>query len=358
MKRWLGLLLVSATLAVSSPAHACACGAMVDGPGGDTSVTAEKAVVVWDGSEETILLRLSARSQAVSAGLLVPTPASADVALGDEQVFTDLAAVTAPRTERRWHLFGDPLVLGSKNAGVDGEAGGAPGSSGVEVLEAVDLGPLRATILAAADPRALESWLQVHRFQTSPALKQSVQPYVDDGWTFVAVQLNAVGRALDGDLPPISMTFASDEAVYPMRMSAVAEEPQSPTVYVLSQHRMERTDPVASGPTRPDLAFAGRVSPDDVASSALKNWLRTTPYLTASSQWLPDPSHIVSDFTFGQAPTDESFQLVTYDDAYVLPGDFGVLLGLLLLVAAAWLVVRLLRRRPQGSGADVLRTEA
>ncbi|MET0524337.1 MAG: DUF2330 domain-containing protein, partial [Nocardioides sp.] len=199
-KRWLRLALVSATLVigwvVSSPAYACACGAMVDGPGGDTSVTAEKAVVVWDGAQETILLRLSTRSEAVSAGLLVPTPASATVALGDEQVFTDLAAVTAPRTERRWHLFGDPLLLGSKGGGFDAEAGGAPNDTGIDVLGAVDLGPLRATILAAAGPRALESWLQAHRFRTSPALQESVQPYVDEGWTFVAVQLNAVGKTL------------------------------------------------------------------------------------------------------------------------------------------------------------------
>ena len=69
----------------------------------------------------------------------------------------------------------------------------------------------------------------------------------------------------------------------------------------------------------------------------------TTPYLTASSQWLPDPSQIVSDFTFAQAPDDEAFQLVTYDDTYFLPGDVGALLILLLVGAGGWLGVRLLR---------------
>ncbi len=131
-----------------------------------------------------------------------------------------------------------------------------------------------------------------------------MQPYVDEGWSFVAVQLNAVGQTLEGDLPPISMTFASDEAVYPMRMSSVAEETQQPVVYVLAEHRMQRTDPVASGSTRPDIAFAGRVSPGEVASPALKEWLATTPYLTATSQWLPDPGQIVTDFTFARAPDD------------------------------------------------------
>jgi hypothetical protein len=311
---------------------------VVDQPGGDTSVSSERAVVVWDGTQETIMLRLSTRSGAVNAGLLVPTPTPAAVALGDEQVFIDLADVTAPRTEERRHLFGPPLLFGA--GGGDGASAGGPGGAGVEVLGTVDLGPLRATTLTAADGTALESWLRDNRYQTSPAFTEAVQPYVDEGWSFVAVQLNAVGQTLAGDLPPISMSFASDQAVYPMRMSSIAEETQQPVVYVLARHRMQRTDPVAAGSTRPDVAFAGPVSPGEVASAALKTWLATTPYLTATSQWLPDPSQIVTDFTFSRAPDDEPFQQVLYDDTYVLPGDVGALLVLVVLAGLAWLVVR------------------
>ena len=351
MRRLLGLLLVSATLTtalttgliVGAPAQACACGGVVDQPGGDTSVSSERAVVVWDGRLETIMLRLSTRSEAVNAGLLVPTPTPANVELGDEQVFTDLAGVIAPRTEERWHLFGPPLLFGDD--GGDGTSAGGPGGAGVEVLGTVDLGPLRATTLSAADPGALDSWLQDNGFQTSAALMSTVQPYVDENWSFVAVQLNAVGQPLAGDLPPISMSFASDEAVYPMRMSSAAEETQQPVVYVLADHRMQRTDAVASGSTRPDIAFAGRVSPGEVASATLKDWLATSPYLTVTSQWLPDPSQIVTDFTFARAPDDTPFQQVLYDDTYFLPGDVGALLIALLLAGAAWLTVRVLRGR-------------
>jgi hypothetical protein len=102
MRRWLAVLLALwlalVAVVVVAPAEACACGGVVDQPGGDTSVSGETAVVVWDGTQETILLRLSTRSEAVTAGLLVPTPTPATVNLGEEQVFTDLAAVTVPRT--------------------------------------------------------------------------------------------------------------------------------------------------------------------------------------------------------------------------------------------------------------------
>jgi hypothetical protein len=99
VRRLLTALLVAAGLTIGAPAYACACGGIIDQPGRDTSVTSETALVVWDGETETIVLRLSTRTDAVNAGLLVPTPSPATADLGHEQVFTDLAAVTAPRRE-------------------------------------------------------------------------------------------------------------------------------------------------------------------------------------------------------------------------------------------------------------------
>jgi len=342
MRRLLAALLAAGGLTVASPAaSACACGGLLDQPGGDTSVGAETSVVVWDGASETIVLRLSTRSEAVTAGLLVPTPSPATVDLGDDQMFADLVDVIAPRHEKRWRLFGPPLFGGG---GEEGTSAGGPVGAGVEVLGTVELGPLRVTTISAANPTALDNWLRANNFQATPGLTNGVKPYVDHGWSFVAVQLNSVGQTLEGDLPPIEMIFPSDAAVYPMRMSSVAEDTQQPRVYVLAKHRMQRTDPVASGATRPETLFAGPVSPTDVSSPVLKEWLTTTPYLTATTQWLPDPGRIVSDFIFAQAPDDTPYQVVIYDDSHLVPGDVGAVLILLMLAGAVWLAVRLVRR--------------
>ncbi len=339
MRRLLIGLLVASGLAVAAPAQACACGGMVDQSGHDTSVTGETALVVWDGARETVLLRLSTRTDAVDAGLLIPTPTAAAVALGDDTVFDELAALTAPRSEDRWHLFG-PSLLG----GGDGDGAGATEGAAVQVLGTVDLGPLRATTLTAADASALARWLDRHGYQSTPALTAATAPYVDEGWSFVAIQLTATHDTLEGDLPALAITFASEQLVYPMRMSQAAESAQQPVVYVLAEHRMRRTDPTSGGATRPEVRFAGRVDPAGVTSPALREWLTTTPYLTATSQWLPDPRQIVSDFTFGRAPDDTSYQEVVYDEHYVVPGDVGALLIVLLLAGGGWLTVWLTRR--------------
>ncbi len=69
----------------AAPAYACACGGLLDQPGRDTEVTSETALVVWDGETETIVLRLSTRTDAVTAGLLVPTPSPATADLADDR---------------------------------------------------------------------------------------------------------------------------------------------------------------------------------------------------------------------------------------------------------------------------------
>ncbi|MEO6512268.1 MAG: DUF2330 domain-containing protein [Nocardioides sp.] len=347
MRRLFAALLVSGLLTVAAPAQACACGGVVDQPGRDTSVTSETALLVWDGTDETILLQLGTRTDAVSAGLIVPTPSPATVELGDDLVFGDLAQVTQPREESRWHLFGPALLGGGGDAD---SAGGPGGPGGVQVLSTVDLGPLQATTIAAANTPALQQWLTSNDFDASPELLASLAPYVQETWTFVALKLHTSDESLQGDLPPIAMHFASKEAVYPMRMSSAATESQLPLVYVLSQHRMLRTDPLASGVTRPETWFADQVSPTDVRSGDLKDWLATTPYLTKTSQWFPDPAAIVSDLTFEPAAEDTPFHQVTYDEHYLLPGDLGALLVLVLLVGAVWLVIRLWRRPAPPSG--------
>lgn len=114
--RWCPLLAaLTAVLGLSlagPAAQACACGGVVDRPGFDTTVEGETAVLHWDGRSETIHLQLQARSEAADAGLLLPTPTPATAALGDETMFTDLAAASAPREVQRRHLFGPPLLEG------------------------------------------------------------------------------------------------------------------------------------------------------------------------------------------------------------------------------------------------------
>lgn len=342
--------LVAMGLVTAPGAMACACGGFVGPDGSRQNVRQETAALHWDGTDQTIHLRLTTQGVGDDAGLLLPTPnPAADVALGDEDLFSDLAAASAPRWEERQHLFGPPELFSDDG---DGATGGAPGDGAVQVLSTQDLGPLETTVLTADDPGALDAWLAEHDYVMSEAFESVVTPYVEEGWAFVAVRLTTEGQALDGDLPPLKVTFPSDELVYPMRMSQAALDAQHTRTYVLSDHRVTRTDETA-GLGRTELLFAGELTADQAQSPELAAIVEQAPYLTALEQDFFNPQdQIVSDYVFAQDTTDQPFQRVIYTDTYLIPIDIAIILGVLVLglvgggIAVVVVVRRQLRSAP------------
>ncbi|MFC6706362.1 DUF2330 domain-containing protein [Flexivirga alba] len=331
---------------VTPPAMACACGGMVQPPGNSTTVTGETALVTQGAGRETIVMSLSAKSDAARAGLLVPTPAPATPALADRDIFTDLADQTAPRSKERHHFFGPPLFFGDHgSSGSDNEARSSP--AGVQVLGEVDLGPLKAVSIKANNAADLHSWLDSRGFVMSPQFEALVTPYLDKGWAFTAMTLTAEGKSLTGTLPPVSLEFASDTLVYPMRMSSGAKETQHVRTYVLADHRVERTDPTA---TQGQLhtAYADRVRTSLVTSPDLKRLSAGKAWLTEFTQTFDHPGEQVrSDFTFARAPHDTPVVHYAYRDEYFIPVDVAVLLVVSAAAIAGAIV--LIRRRQRRS---------
>ena len=216
------LALAGAAVFAGPSAMACGCGGVVAEPGTQTSVDREVALLTHNGSTETITMQLSMDSTAEDLGLLVPTPTPATVTLGERTHLRrpEHRGTPAPRW-RSSTCSGRRRCSTGGNESSSGASSAAAGT-GVTALSTVDLGPLEATTLRADDPAALRAWLDEHDYQIRDGLQAQLTPYIDEGWTFVAVRLTQEGKALQGDLPPIVMSFASSTLVYPMRMSRAA----------------------------------------------------------------------------------------------------------------------------------------
>lgn len=318
-------LLMTGWWTVLPAADACACGGVFVEASASSSVSAETALVVHSGSRESITMRLNISSTASEAGLVVPTPQPATVDLADRNTFTALQRLTAPVHKTRTHLVGG----GEGNR----TGNGAPPQStagGVRVLSSVDLGPLKATTLKAGDAAALRKWLSEHQYVVRPEVQTVLDSYVAQGWSFVAMQLTPQGAALAGDLPPIRMRFASDSVVYPMRMSQAASVGATITTYVISDHRMERTDPTREQAPVTTF-FAGPVTDRSGLPDDLRSALAADAYLTASRQTLTSPgTQVRSDFTFDAAPSDQPYREVIWEDKYLMtPGQLMLVIVLL-----------------------------
>jgi hypothetical protein len=275
-------------------------------------------------------------------------PAAATVTLGDGAVFDELARVSAPRVEYRdswWPTFSWVGLDGAR----DRVGAAAPG--GVEVLARQRIGPFDVTRVAAEDPAALAEWLAGHGFPHPAGLDGNVAPYVADGWEIVAVQLvnGADGGQLTGSLQPLHLRFASNKAVYPMRLSRSASKPQNVDLYLLGAHRMDPSSvPVAAA--APTLEFAGHV--DGVRAPALKPfvdaWPDGTAFLTHWTNRIDTPADIAGDYVFTAAPHDTEYRQVIFRER-----NRGEVTGAILLLslplavaaAAVTITLRSARRR-------------
>ncbi|UGQ10228.1 DUF2330 domain-containing protein [Yinghuangia sp. ASG 101] len=365
---WVALaVLVVQVVGVVRPAYACGCGAMVPGDQATVRVGEETSAVLWDGRSEQIVMRLTVSGDAQKAAWIMPVPTRAELALGDAELFDRLDQVTAPVEKTRhyfWPRDGD-WPFDDDDGRRDGSASaGAPGAAAppVNVVASGTLGPFEFAQLAATDPAALEAWLSDNGFTMPAGLADSLRPYVEQGWEYVAVRLTPAAAsartgttsgsrptaaALGGELDPLHLTFDSDRLVYPMRLSQRAANAQTLNLFVFAPHRVEAVADIGGGGTT-ELLYAGRPNAERVG------WPGGTPgqadYLTAMTRRLPKPSTITGDFEFRAAPSDKGFQRVDYTDKLLTVAGVPVWLSVVfgpMLVIAVGLVVWARRRRPR-----------
>ncbi|MFI9464636.1 DUF2330 domain-containing protein [Streptomyces xiamenensis] len=346
------LLLATQLVAVAWPAYACGCGGMVTGPGQRLTVEQETSAVRWDGETEQIVMSLTVAGDAAEAAWIMPVPSRAEVSLGDPELFDELWSAAAPEYRDRFYFWPRSGDWPRGEEGDGAMAGAAPGTGAppVGVVSRDRLGPFDVARLTATDPTALEDWLRENGFTLPADMAAELTPYVEQEWEYVALRLapDAAGEqdaVLGGTLDPISLTFASDELVYPMRLSRLAETEQLLTLYVLSGHRMEPASTL--GGDQPEVTFAGRLTP---APGPLRDLAGEDAFLTVIRQEFARPGLIEGDHVLRRTAEDTEFRRVYYDDR--LLHWFGVpawqlttgAVVILALVPAVW-AVRQWRRR-------------
>jgi hypothetical protein len=306
-RRRLGLVLAALVavqlLVLARPALACGCGAVLTPQ--NTAVADETSLVRFQGTPgagtpgtEDIVMSLRLAGSPSSAAWFLPVPARPTFALADVDLFNTLAQVTAPRIQ----------VEGGGGHG-RGNAAAAPPQPSVTLLQQQTVGPYQVATLAASDGTALHDWLSAHGYQLPAALASAVQPYAAAGWRYVAVRFDpAAGQqTLGSQLPPLRVTFASPQLVYPMRLTRLASTAQTVRIYVLADHRVRSTGSV--GPTDSDVGYAGWQDPASTPD-ALKALLPHRMFLTRFDQAELAPSGVTDDYHFGWAAHDTAYQRV------------------------------------------------
>jgi hypothetical protein len=197
-------------------------------------------------------IQIAYTGDAAKFSWVVPVDAAPTLSTGTDRLFTSLASVTSPQFSPNFETIGTcktPNYGSTGSAGTTGAAGtsGAAGAGGpinggsVQVSFQGAVGPFDAAVIKSDDPMALKMWLSDNAYVVTDAAGALIDTYVRENKYFVALKLlNGVGVR---QIQPIVLTFRGTEACVPLRLTAIAANPDMPVlVWVLGSKRVAPRD--------------------------------------------------------------------------------------------------------------------
>ena len=213
----------------------------------DLYEVSQKAVILYGNSTgnvtgnytgnytEHLILSVSFEGDAEDFAWVIPVPNVPEIAVTDAELFEELSDFTAVEVNG-----------GGGGFYCYGEGAAPPPGDGVDVIEEQVVGPYATAILSATNATALADWLNANGYIFPEEGEEIASEYIEKEWYFVATKINAVeegtGEALaEGAIEPIVLSFASNQTVYPLRISSLSTTTATPPevlLYVLADHVM------------------------------------------------------------------------------------------------------------------------
>jgi MYXO-CTERM domain-containing protein len=194
--------------------------------------------------------------------LLMVTPSWPIVSLESEGLFQDLARATAPAvdveavyiedeslgyqcSDPKWNSGSGGCAPGDGYWDYDDDEWVPPSPTDPELPDpddaaAIDtIGAYEVARLTVADTTQLGTWLDDNGYLYTAADLAAAQPYIDQGWTVVAVRV-AYDVALEGGLDPLAFTWPGSELRLPVAISRQPAPAETRlTVYVSAEGRYD-----------------------------------------------------------------------------------------------------------------------
>jgi hypothetical protein len=99
----------------------------------------------------------------------------------------------------------------------------AAGQGEVTVFASGEVGPYGFDVVGSDDPLAMVTWLREHQYQVTPDMEPLIDVYVREKFVFLAMRLLPESDA--ADVQPVKITYPSSTPMIPLRLTAVAANP-------------------------------------------------------------------------------------------------------------------------------------
>lgn len=210
------VLLGAAFFLSTSPALACG-GLFCQNIPVDQS--AERIIFTVDSGVISAYVQINYTGSAPDFAWVVPVPGVPEVDVAEIESFTELQVATDP-------VFMLPPMPDCmfERMPVMSEAA-APAAGDVTVYSSGEAGPYAYDVVGTetGDANALIDWLNENSYRITPEMEPLVQVYVEEGMVFLAMKLQPDQGVQD--IQPVKMTYQSQRPMIPLRLTAVAANP-------------------------------------------------------------------------------------------------------------------------------------
>ncbi|MEM7112186.1 MAG: DUF2330 domain-containing protein [Chloroflexota bacterium] len=93
----------------------------------------------------------------------------------------------------------------------------------VEVFASGEVGPFGFDVIGSEDPEALITWLRDNNYRVEPPMEPLINVYVEEQFVFLAMKL--LPQQGVQDIQPIQVTYPAEKPMIPLRLTAVAANP-------------------------------------------------------------------------------------------------------------------------------------
>jgi hypothetical protein len=235
--------LVTAGLFHSAPARAACC--YFSALGSDVNQPSQKAFLTWNPAErsESFTVQPRFEGNAADFGMVIPTPSRPRLNEMPRDFFKELAVFTIlkPMPLDKYKRFPFRMPLGvTAMAGRTMER-----ASTVRVLEAGVVGSLDYKIITAERADDLYDWLKQNRYRYSGDEK-TLDYYIQKRWVFTVMKIDphqmkrGPNGTYTGDVTPTRFTFASEQLIYPLRITQISVPDQTEALfYVQAPYKVD-----------------------------------------------------------------------------------------------------------------------
>ena len=172
-----------------------------------------------DDSTVSAYVQINYTGEAAEFSWVVPVPSVPDVDVAEMSSFNELSNLTAPIMIPPLMPSCAPVPLMA--AGAVEESVRSDGE--VQVLASGTAGPYAFDVVTSENPDSLIIWLRDNSYRITEPMEPLVHVYSDEGMAFLAMKLQPDQGAQD--IQPIKMTYEAQQPTIPIRLTAVAANP-------------------------------------------------------------------------------------------------------------------------------------